>query len=394
MVDMDWAEKLDNIQPFYVMEVLRRADELSTQGRDIIHLEVGEPDFATPEPILAAARKALDMDQTKYSLATGSKQLREGIARWYMSQYGVEVSPQRIVITSGSSGAFMLAFGALLNPGDRFAISDPGYPCYSNMIQLLNAEPVRIPVGPLSNYQLNAALLQPELKKGLRGALVTSPSNPTGTLISEQDFSEVTTLIENHGGLLISDEIYHGITYGQSAQTALEFSDRAVVINGFSKYFAMTGWRLGWMIVPEDALGAVEMLQQNLFISASSISQYAAMAAFECGNVFQEQLEKYNKNRVFLLDALTKSGFEIAVEPLGAFYIYADISRLLEQTGIADSRQFCNMLLDEAGVGVTPGLDFGQHRPGEHLRFSYATSFANIQDGVARISEFIEKHIK
>jgi aspartate/methionine/tyrosine aminotransferase len=388
---MIWADKLSGIKPFYVMEVLHRAKELEAQGRSIVHLEVGEPGFQTPEPVLAAAQRSLEQDLTRYSLAQGSMTLRKRISAWYASRYEVDVAPERIIITAGSSGAFMLAFGILLNPGDRFAISDPGYPCYPNMIRLLGGEPVRIPVGPESHYQLTTDLLQPELSAGLRGGLITSPSNPTGTLIPDDAFAGVVELLEAAGGVVISDEIYHGITYGKPAESALKFSDRAIVINGFSKYFAMTGWRLGWMIVPEDAMPSVEMLQQNLFISAPTISQQAAIAAFDCTEVFHEQIKHYDKNRTYLLEALKGLGFVIPVEPMGAFYIYADISKLLEETGITDSKLFCQRLLEESGVAVTPGLDFGLFRSGEHLRFSYATDFSSIQEGVERISNFLGK---
>ncbi|MBF0380814.1 MAG: aminotransferase class I/II-fold pyridoxal phosphate-dependent enzyme [Magnetococcales bacterium] len=375
------------------MEVLRRAKELVAQGRDIVRLEVGEPNFSTPQAIIDAAHLALDKDQTNYTLAQGSLPLRQRISQWYGEQYGVDVSEERIIITSGTSGAFMLAFGIILNPGDRFAITDPGYPCYKNMIRLLSGEPVQIPVGPQSHYQLDAAMLIPEIKKGLRGGLITSPSNPTGTIIPDRAFSQVVEVIEDSGGVLVSDEIYHAITYGEDAKTALQFSDQAIVINGFSKYFAMTGWRLGWMIVPQNAIRAVEMLQQNLFISASTIAQEAAMAAFDCRDIFAEHIKQYDKNRIYLIVALKKMGFEISVEPKGAFYIYANISSLLAQCGIENSQLFCERLLEEAGVAVTPGLDFGVNGAGEHLRFSYATDFARIKEGIVRIAKFLGKTI-
>ena len=387
---MIWAQKLAAIRPFYVMEVLRRARELADQGRDIVHLEVGEPTFHTPEPVLAAARAALDADRTRYTVAKGSLPLRKRIALWYGEQYGVDISPERIIVTPGTSGAFILAFSILLNPGDRFAISDPGYPCYPNMIQLLGGQPVRIAVGPRTHYHLSVDLLQPELQKGLRGGLITSPSNPTGTLIPDQQCAEVVALLEAAGGLVISDEIYHGLTYGKGARSVLEFSDQAIIINGFSKYFAMTGWRLGWMIVPEGAIRSVEMLQQNLFISAPTIAQEAAIAAFDCTTEFEQQIVEYAEKRSYLLAALKKIGFIIPVEPLGAFYIYADISQLLADSDIPDSKTFCSRLLEEEGVAVTPGLDFGQFRSTEHVRFSYATDFAKIRDGVGRIEKFIK----
>ncbi|MBF0454467.1 MAG: aminotransferase class I/II-fold pyridoxal phosphate-dependent enzyme [Magnetococcales bacterium] len=371
------------------MEVLQRAKVLVAQGRDIVRLEVGEPDFPTPAPVLEAAHRALDRDQTRYTEAKGSLVLRQRIARWYGTQYGVDISPQRIIITPGTSGAFLLAFGIVLNPGDRLAISDPGYPCYPNMIQLLGGVPVRIPVGPEHHYQLSAPLLLPHLSSGLRGGLITSPSNPTGTLIPNRSFAEVIALLESEKGVVISDEIYHGITYGEPAKSALNFSDQAIVIHGFSKYFAMTGWRLGWMVVPEEAMRSVEMLQQNLFISASTLSQQAALAAFECGDAFQDQLTIYDKNRCYLMAALKELGFIIPVEPLGAFYIYADVTRILAETGLADAQTFCRLLLEEAGVAVTPGLDFGQFRADVHVRFSYATNFSAIEEGVSRIGQFL-----
>ncbi len=387
---MVWAKKLAAMQPFHVMEVLQRANELAASGRDIVRLEVGEPDFPTPEPVLAAARRALAADRTRYTPALGIPELRQAVADWYQSRYGVTVEPQRIIITPGTSGAFVLAFALLLDPGHRFAISDPGYPCYINMIQLFGGQPVQVAVGPGDRYQLSPGLLEPHLRQGLRGALVTSPSNPTGTLIDGAALAGVTGAVESAGGTVISDEIYHGITYGERARSVLEFSQRAIVINGFSKFFAMTGWRLGWMIVPGDAVRQVEILSQNLFISAPTLSQYAALAAFDCQAQLDRQVSAYDSNRRFLLNALKKLGFLVPVEPTGAFYVYADVSKILDRTGLGEARTLARQLLERAGVAVTPGIDFGINRSQNHLRFSYATTPDRLREGVARIAAFLD----
>lgn len=389
---MLWAKKLEGIRPFHVMEILQRANHLQSIGRDIVRLGVGEPDFPTPKPVLDAARQALDEDQTCYTPSLGMYELRTKVAGWYRLQYGVNLNPERVIITAGTSGAFVLAFGLLLNPGERVAIADPGYPCYPNIIRFLGGEPVSIPVGPEHHYQLDAPLLEPQLDAGLRAVLVTSPSNPTGTLIPDAAFDRVTNCIETAGGVLISDEIYHGITYEVKARTALEFSDRAIVINGFSKYFAMTGWRLGWMIIPEDAIRLVEILVQNLYISASTLSQYAALSAFECEPILRQQIQNYDLNRKFLVDSLREMRFDVVVEPKGAFYIYAHAGLVLQQTGISDTQSLCHILLEEASVAVTPGLDFGHYQADQHLRFSYATDRKRLKEGVRRIAQFLAQY--
>lgn len=384
-----WSRRIEEVEPFHVMEVINAVKRLEAQGRHIIRLEVGEPDFPTPMPVLTAAHHSLDLDQTRYTAAMGIMELRQAVSEWYQRQYGVGIDPARIVITPGTSGAFLLAFGILLDPGDRVAISDPGYPCYPNMIRILGGEPVAIAVGPEHHYQLSPELLEPALKRGLKAALVTSPSNPTGTLIPDAAMAAVIAMMEHAGGRVISDEIYHGITYEHRARTALEFSQEAIVINGFSKFFAMTGWRLGWIIVPPSALRHVESLQQNLFISAPTLSQYAALAAFQCEATLRKQIEEFDLNRLFLVAQLRRFGFVIPVMPTGAFYIYADATQVLQKTGHADTRSFCADLLEQGGVAVTPGLDFGRHRAQCHLRFSFATTLENVQEGVARLADFL-----
>jgi aspartate/methionine/tyrosine aminotransferase len=311
------------------------------------------------------------------------------VANYYQDQYGVTVSMERVIITPGTSGAFLLAFGVWLNPGDRFAIADPGYPCYPNMIRHAGGKPERIPVTASAHYQFTWADLKPFMDQGGRGALVTSPSNPTGTLIPDTAFKAVTHGITAADGLLISDEIYHGITYGERARSALEFTDQCIVINGFSKFFAMTGWRLGWIIVPEEAIRPVEMLAQNLFISASTIAQHAALAAFDALPELRAQVQQYDINRRFLLDAARSLGFEIAVNPRGAFYVYADVQTLLERTGEPNAQSLCQTLLEQTGVAITPGIDFGRHLADRHVRFSYATTLDRIEEGMARLKAFL-----
>ncbi|MBF0620824.1 MAG: aminotransferase class I/II-fold pyridoxal phosphate-dependent enzyme [Magnetococcales bacterium] len=388
---MQWADKLSMIQPFYVMEVLAQVKALEGQGRDIVRFMVGEPEFATPQPVLNAGIQALEQDQTRYTDARGLASLRKQIAQWYDRQYGVSVPIHRIIVTPGTSGAFILAFGILLNPGDSVAITDPGYPCYPNIIRMLGGEPYLIPVGPESEYQLDAQLLKPAIEKGIRGVLITSPSNPTGTLIAPKVLKEVIELVGHSKGMVISDEIYHGITYGEQAQTALSFSDNVIVINGFSKFFAMTGWRLGWMIVPDEAVKAVEALAQNLFISAPTISQHAAQSVFGCQDQLLDQVAAYDRNRQVMIARLRNMGFIIAVEPRGAFYIYADATHVLKKTGLDDAQQLCTVILNDVGVAITPGLDFGQYRSNVHVRFSYAVGPERVEEGLMRLERFIQK---
>ncbi|WP_227665276.1 aminotransferase class I/II-fold pyridoxal phosphate-dependent enzyme [Magnetococcus marinus] len=390
---MQWAKKIAQIQPFYVMEMLAKAKALEAQGRHIVRMEAGEPDFTTPAPVLAAARLALDEDRTRYTPSLGIPELRAAIAQWYQTRYGVAVSPQRVVVTPGTSGAFQLIFGLLLDAGDRVALSDPGYPCYPNMVRFVNGEPVAIPVSPQSHYQLSAELLveqlAPQHARGLKAAIVTSPSNPTGTLIPDAQMQTLLSAVEGQGGYVISDELYHGITYGCKARTALEFSENAIVINGFSKYFGMTGWRLGWMIVPPSAVRGIEMLSQNLFISAPTIAQYAALQAFDCAGAMDEQVARYDLNRRYLLTALPKLGFGIGVEPKGAFYIYADATQVLSKTGLANGEALCMAALEQAGCAFTPGLDFGRYRSHEHVRFCYAAELAQLKIAMERLAAWL-----
>ncbi|OSM01810.1 aminotransferase class I/II-fold pyridoxal phosphate-dependent enzyme [Magnetofaba australis] len=383
---MPWAHKLDQMQPFHVMEMLARAKALAAQGRDIVRLEVGEPDFATPQPVLEAAQRALAVDKTRYTNALGLPELRARIARWYGETYHVDLDPDRVALTPGTSGGFQLAFGLLLDPSDRIAITDPGYPCYPNMIRFQGGEPVTVAVGPEHGYHFTADLLKPHLAEGLAGALVTSPSNPTGTLIDPDAFEAVAAELDAAGAALISDEIYHGLTYGEAARTALSFSPNALVINGFSKYFAMTGWRLGWLIAPPEAMRYVEILSQNLFISAPTLSQYAALAVFDCQDELNAQAARYDLARRDLLARLPSLGFAVGPEPRGAFYVYADAREAMARLGAPDAQTLCVRLLEEAGVAITPGIDFGPSGAGDHVRFSYAGGGERVAEGLNRLA--------
>ncbi len=366
------------------MQLLERAKELMAEGRNIIHMEIGEPDFPTPASVIEAAKAALDRGDNFYTPSTGNPELQAAVANWYLKEYGVSVSPERILITPGTSGAFSLIYAALLEAGESVLLSDPGYPCQRNFIRLAGGEPINIPVGPESRYHLSAKLVASSWKTGTRAAVVINPSNPTGTLIADDELKKVVATCRKKGGHLISDEIYHGLTYSTKARSALEFDDDAIVVNGFSKRWAMTGWRIGWIIVPESLIDACRRVMQNIFIAASTLSQYAAIAALAADSEIEPMRKAYDKRRRFLLDELPKLGFDIVVEPQGAFYIYANVSSITD-----DSRRFCWDLLESAGVAITPGEDFGSHQSGRHVRFSYATGLDDIHEGIRRIRNFL-----
>ena len=388
------ARRMAGIEAFQVMDLLARARELEAQGRSIVHIEIGEPDFPTPEPIVAAAQRALGEGRTHYTPALGLPALRQAVAAFYKERYGVKLSAERVVITPGASGALLLALGVLLNPGERVLLADPGYPCNRHFTRFLEGEAVAVPVGPDSAYQLNAELVGRFWDDRTVAAMIASPSNPTGTVIAPSELAAVAAAVEGRGGALISDEIYHGLVYpapraedGMRAISALEVSDRAFVINSFSKYFQMTGWRLGWLVVPEGYRRAVEKLAQNLFIAASTPAQYAALAAFEPGTIaiLEQRRAEMQRRRDYLLPALRELGFDIPVTPVGAFYIYADCSRFS-----SDSQTFSRDLLEQAGVAVTPGADFGAHQADRYLRFAYTTDMAQLEEGIARLRRFLQ----
>jgi len=380
------AARMADIESFQVMDLLARARELEGQGRDIVHMEIGEPDFPTPEPITAAAQRALAEGKTHYTPALGLPALREAIAAFYRQRYGVSVSPERIIITPGASGALLLALGVLLNPGEKVLLADPGYPCNRHFVRFLNGAATAVPVTADTAWQLTPWHVEQHWDEHTIGAMVASPSNPTGTLLGREELAALAAAVAQRGGTLIADEIYHGLTYGQDAVSALEVAPDSFVINSFSKYFQMTGWRLGWLVVPDGYVREVEKLAQNLFIAPSTPAQYAALAAFsdETLAILEARRAEFGRRRDYLLPALRELGFGVPVTPGGAFYIYADCSALT-----ADSAQFSRDLLEQAGVAVTPGADFGSHHPEHYLRFAYTTDMARLEEGVARIRRFL-----
>lgn len=378
------------IEPFHVMALLARANELQAQGKDVIHLEIGEPDFTTAAPIIAAGQAALAEGKTRYTAARGLPALREAIAEFYRQRYGVQIEAHRILITPGGSGALLLATSLLVDPGKHWLMADPGYPCNRHFLRLIEASAQLVPVGADVNYQLTPALIDRHWNEDSVGALVASPANPTGTVLSKSELVGLSEVIRANNGHLVVDEIYHGLSYGMDAPSVLEVNDQAFVLNSFSKYFGMTGWRLGWLVAPEEAVPELEKLAQNLYISASSIAQYAALACFqpESTAIFEERRQAFAQRRDFLLPALRQLGFKIEVEPQGAFYLYADISRFCEQGG--DAFSFCQHFLETEYVAFTPGLDFGRHRAQSHVRFAYTQNIERLRQALVRIEHGLQ----
>lgn len=370
------------IEPFQVMALLARAKALEAAGHDVIHLEIGEPDFPTAAPIIAAGQAALAAGHTRYTAARGLPELRQAIADFYAQRYSVTLSPERILITPGGSGALLLAASLLVDPGKHWLLADPGYPCNRHFLRLVEAQGCLVPVTAASRYQLTPELVSRYWSEDSVGALLASPANPTGTLLYPAELAALSQAVRAKGGHLVVDEIYHGLTYGVEATTALAVDDEAFILNSFSKYFGMTGWRLGWLVAPEAAIPALERLAQNLYISAPTMAQYAALACFEPDTlaIFEQRRAELARRRDYLLPALRNLGFRIEVEPEGAFYLYADISHLG-----GDAQSFCNFLLETEYVAVTPGLDFGQYRAQQHVRFAYTQSIPRLEQAVARI---------
>ena len=378
---------MEGIAPFHVMELMARARALEAQGRDIVHMEVGEPDFPTPEPIIAAAQRFLADGHVHYTHALGLPQLRETIAGWYATRYGISVDPSRVVVTAGASGALLLALGALTSPGDEWLLTDPGYPCNRHFVRFCEGLPRTIPVDATSAFQPTVEKVGAGWTAKTRGLLVASPANPTGTLIDPADLARLWQAVHSRGGLLIVDEIYHGLTYGFDARCALEISDEIIVINSFSKYFGMTGWRLGWLVLPPGLVRTVEKLAQNLYIAPSTPAQHAALAAFTPDTIaiLEARREAFHRRRDLLLPGLTALGFRSEAEPRGAFYVYADIGRLAE-----DSFELAGRLIEQAGVAATPGLDFGSNAPHRFMRFAYTVAEDKLAEGLVRMADLLK----
>ncbi len=379
-----FARRLSRIEPFHVMDILARARAMEAQGRSIIHMEIGEPDFSTAPAIVQAGIAALDAGHTHYTPALGLPELRAAIA----ASYPVRARPDagRVAVTPGASGALQLIFAALINPGDQVLMADPGYPCNRHFVSLFEGEPRAIPVDAATGYQLNADLVRRHWTERTVAVLLASPSNPTGTLVPLDEMARIVQAVDERGGVLIVDEIYHGLIYGEEAVTALTHSPNLFVVNSFSKYYGMTGWRLGWLVAPASYVPAIDKLAQNFFLAASTPAQYAALAAFDAG--VQQELQRrrdiFRDRRDYLLPALRDLGFEIPLVPQGAFYLYADCSRFTD-----DSQAFALRLLEEAGVAITPGLDFGSHGAARHVRFSYANTIENLREGVTRLRSYL-----
>nr|VFK01296.1 MAG: Aspartate/methionine/tyrosine aminotransferase [Candidatus Kentron sp. LFY] len=407
-----------DIAPFYVMDILGRAKELEAQGREIIHMEVGEPDFPTPQPVIEAGIQALRAGHTHYTASLGIPALRQAIADFYLRRYGVHIPAHRIAITPGVSSALQLALATLIDPGDEVMVADPGYPCNRNMIRLFEGTTVAVPVGIETAYQLTPRLITRHATPSTSAIVLTTPSNPTGTLVTPGNMAGILREARRLDARVVVDEIYLGLVYddatvavavtggadapmagttasdtgdtrdaaGTHVGTALALSDDIFLASGFSKYFGMTGWRLGWMIVPECFLPDIERLAQNLYLAPPTMAQYAALTAFrpETLAILEARRQEFQRRRDFLLPALEEIGFHIPVKPHGAFYLYADCSPFSE-----DSARFADDLLENAGVAITPGIDFGDNAPERHVRFAYTTSMENLHEGVERLRRYL-----
>ena len=385
-----YAERVRKIEPFRVMDIVARAAALEAEGHDVVHMEVGEPDFPTPGAIVKAGQKALTAGKTKYTTAQGLPELRECISQQYMDWYGISIDPSRIFVTTGGSAALLLVTSMLLNVDEGFLMTDPGYPCNRHFLHAFEAEPQLVPVTADDHFQLTPALIERHWKDNTRGALIASPANPTGAVIARKDLEQIASAIKQRNGYLVVDEIYHGLVYGDVAQdSVLSIDPSAFVVNSFSKYFGMTGWRLGWMVVPPDAVKIAEKLSQNLFICPSSVAQYAALGAFstDAKNEMERNKAEFKKRRDFLVPALRKLGFGVPLMPEGAFYVYAKLP-----AGLGSSEAFAKSLLEQHHVAITPGTDFGTYLAEDYARFSYSQDLETLRKGVERITLALERN--
>lgn len=383
-----YSRRSHDIAPFHVMSLLARAQQLEQAGHDVIHLEIGEPDFTTAEPIVRAGQAALAAGHTRYTAARGLPALRAAIAGFYRQRYNVDLDPERVLVTPGGSGALLLASSLLVDPDRHWLLADPGYPCNRHFLRLVEGAAQLVPVGPQTAYQLTPELVETHWNATSVGALVASPANPTGTVLDAAQLTGLSQALKARGGHLVVDEIYHGLTYGMDAPSVLQVDDDAFVLNSFSKYFGMTGWRLGWLVAPPQAVPELEKLAQNLYISASSIAQHAALACFEAETmvIFEQRRHAFQARRDYLLPALRELGFRIEVEPQGAFYLYCDVSAFTD-----DAQAFCAHFLETEHVAFTPGLDFGHYRANQHVRLAYTQEIPRLQEAVARIRRGLER---
>ncbi len=381
------AARLDDIEPFHVMELLKMAAALEQAGRSVIHMGIGEPDFPAAQPVLDAAAKAIAGATMRYTHAAGLPALREAIAAHYQQRFELDVAAERIVITAGASGALLLACAALVGRDDEVLMPDPSYPCNRHFVTAFEGRARLIPSGPAQRFQLSAAMVREHWSPATRGVLLASPSNPTGTTIATTELRDIAAWVRERGGFTLVDEIYQGLSYDAPPFSALSLGEDIIVINSFSKYFNMTGWRLGWLVVPPSMMPAVEKLAQNFFICASTLAQQAALACFtpESTTIFEQRKNEFKRRRDFLVPQLQRLGFTIPVLPDGAFYIYADCSRFSD-----DADAFTRDVLEATGVVMTPGLDFGTRDVQRYIRVSYATSMENLQEAVRRLEAYLK----
>lgn len=381
----DLASRLQNIAPFHVMELAKMAAALEQQGRHIIHMGIGEPDFTAAPAVIAAATQAMADGKMQYTSATGLPALREAISAHYLQVYGLQIAPSRIVVTAGASAALLLACAALVEKDAEVLMPDPSYPCNRHFVAAFEGTSKLIPSGPEHRFQLSPQMVRDNWSARTRGVLLASPSNPTGTSILPEALREIVDIVKQKQGFTIVDEIYQGLSYEGAPFSALSLSDDVIVINSFSKYFNMTGWRLGWLVLPERLVAPIEKLAQNLFICASSIAQHAGIACFapESIAIYEERKAEFKRRRDYIVPALERLGFKVPVMPDGAFYVYADCSALSD-----DADQLSIDMLNQAGVVLVPGLDFGASTARTYIRLSYATSMENLQEAVARLEKF------
>jgi len=385
---MVWNSRVAQVAPFRVMHLLEMAQAREAQGHDVIHLEVGEPDFPSPQPVIAAGQAALAAGKTRYTPAAGLPALREAISQHYADHFQAQVDPSRILVTPGASGALLLASQLLVETGDRVLMADPNYPCNRHFMALAGADVDAVPVGRESGWQLNADLIAANWTPTTRLAMLASPSNPTGHTLSALALEGVQQAVRQRGGALVVDEIYQGLNYDDAPLSALSISDDAFVVNSFSKYFGMTGWRLGWLVAPEDAVEPLTRLAQNIFLAASTPAQHAALAAFTptCRDILEDRRQTLKARRDVLLAGLETLGLAPDMPPQGAFYLWLDISRYSH-----DSQAFCEQLLVEENVAITPGIDFAV-QGGEHfVRIAFTTDVARLEEAVARLSRFVSR---
>jgi aspartate/methionine/tyrosine aminotransferase len=384
-LDFSLASRLANIAPFHVMELAKMAAELERQGRHIIHMGIGEPDFTAPSPVIEAATRAMSDGKLQYTSAVGISQLREAISGHYQRAYGLDIAPSRIVVTAGASAALLLACAALVESGAEVLMPDPSYPCNRHFVAAFDGKARMIPSGPEQRFQLSDRKLREHWSGATRGVLLASPSNPTGTSIAPDELAKIVATVREKHGFTIVDEIYQGLTYDSPPFSALSLGEDVVVINSFSKYFNMTGWRLGWLVVPPALLPQIEKLAQNLFICASSVAQHAGVACFEPAalEIYEQRKAEFKRRRDYIVPALRELGFDVPVTPDGAFYVYANCSALSD-----DADRLTMEMLHEAGVVLVPGLDFGPYTARQYIRLSYATSMENLQEAVQRLKEF------